>query len=59
MKGRGSLRESDFFQKCDPECWSNVRERTFTARLSFDRWYTQYTAVCGRSGLPGGRVDPL
>ena len=32
-------------------------KRTFAIRLSVDRWYAQYTAVCGRSKLLGGRVD--
>ena len=26
------------------------------SQLSVDRWNAQYTAVCGRSKLPGGRV---
>ena len=51
------MRESNLFWKCLPVCWSNVRERTFTVRLSADRWNAQRTAVCGRSKLPGRHVN--
>ena len=33
------------------------KRKNVRLRHSVDCWYEQYTVVCGRSRLPGGRVD--